>query len=110
MAQITTTTQQEFDQKVLQATRPVLVDFWAEWCPPCRMMEPVLLKIAKDLDGKADIVKVNVEESADNMQLAGKYGVQGIPNMQVFKGGKVVHEFVGLQPERTIADKLQSLL
>lgn len=110
MAQIATVTRQEFEQKVLQADKPVLVDFWAAWCPPCRMMEPVLTKIAKDMEGKADIVKVNVEESQDNAQLAGEYGVQGIPNMQLFQNGKVVHEFVGLQPERTITDKLQSLL
>ena len=110
MAQIATTTQDEFENAVIKSARPVLVDFWAEWCPPCRMMEPVLKKIAADLDGKADIVKVNVEESQDNMRLAGTYGVQGIPNMQIFKDGKVAKELVGLQPEHVVVAELQKLL
>ncbi len=98
MALINTTTKQEFEDKVLKNDKLVLVDFWAQWCPPCRMMAPVLEKLAEKKADTLDVVKIDIEESADNKALAIEYGVQGIPNMQVFRGGQVVHEIVGMRP------------
>ncbi|PID31911.1 thioredoxin [Candidatus Saccharibacteria bacterium] len=110
MAEITITTKDEFEEKVINSDQPVLVDFWAQWCPPCRMMSPVLAKIAEDMEGKVVIAKINVEESRDNAEMAAKYGVQGIPNMQIFKKGKVVQELVGLQSEQFVRAELEKLL
>lgn len=110
MAIIITTTQQEFEDQVLHSSKPVLVDFWAAWCPPCRAMEPVLRKIAANLDGKADIVKLNIEDSTDNMRLANEYRVQGIPNMQIFHKGKVAQELIGLQPQAVVETALAKLV
>ena len=110
MALHNTTTQQQFEEKVLKSDKLVLVDFWAVWCPPCRMMAPILEALGKKLDDKLDVVKVNVEESADNGRLAQEYGVQGIPNMQVFKNGKVVKELVGARPQQVLESELHDLL
>lgn len=109
MALLTTTTKQEFEEKVLNSDKVVLVDFWAEWCPPCRMMAPILELTAKKFDDKLDIVKVNIETSQDNAQLAGEYGVRGIPNMQVFKSGKVAKELVGARPQNVLETELEPL-
>lgn len=110
MALYNTTTHKEFDEKVINSNKLVLVDFWAVWCPPCRMMAPILEKLADKFDDTLDVVKVNVEESADNGQLAGHYGVQGIPNMQVFRGGTVVKELVGARPQHVLEGELEQLL
>lgn len=109
MALYNTTTRLEFDEKVLQNTNLVLVDFWAQWCPPCRMMAPILESIAKTMDG-VDVVKIDVEASADNSQLASEHGVQGIPNMQVYKGGTLVKELIGARPQAILEQELQSVL
>ncbi len=108
MTLITTTTKQAFDDAVLKSDKVVLVDFWAEWCPPCRAMSPVLHAVAEKLDKDVDIVKVNIEESADNTKLAGEYGVQSIPNMNIFKGGKVVDTVIGMVPQAVLEDTLKS--
>lgn len=110
MAVITVLTDKEFEENVLQSDKVVLVDFWAAWCAPCRMMAPVLDKVAAEFDDKFDVVKVDVEASADNQNQAAKYGVRGIPNMQVFKGGKVVDELIGYRPEPTIRTELAQYL
>ncbi len=110
MALYNTTTQQEFEEKVIKSDKVVLVDFWAIWCPPCRMMAPILEDTAKKMDDVLDVVKVDVEASADNGQLASKYGVRGIPNMQVFKGGKVVKELVGMRPASTLENELKAIV
>jgi thioredoxin 1 len=99
-------TKQEFDQKVLNSKTPVLVDFWAEWCPPCVAMSPVLKNVAEKLDGKAEIVKINIEESSENGALAAEYGVRSIPNMVVFKDGKEVDRIIGMTAGATIETKL----
>ncbi len=100
-------TQKEFDAKVLKSDKLVLVDFWAKWCPPCRMMAPILDKIADDLDETFDVVKVDIEESPDNARLAAEYGVQGIPNMQLFKNGKQVDELIGMRSEQVLRSELE---
>ena len=88
-----------FEEVVLNSTLPVLVDFWAPWCGPCQMMGPVVEKVAKEYEGKAVVVKYDVQ---DNQEFAAKYGIQGIPAFKVFKGGEVVDEAVGAMPEDNI--------
>lgn len=81
-----------FDEQVLKATDPVLVDFWAEWCGPCKMIAPVLDEIAKEFGNKLKIAKVNVDE---NTETPAKYGIRGIPTLLLFKGGEMVAMKVG---------------
>lgn len=98
----------DFEDKVLKSDKLVLVDFWAAWCVPCRMMSPILDNVAKKFAGDVEIVKVNIEDSEDNRQLAVDYGVQGIPNMQIFKNGKVVDQLIGVRPQGTLEDELKA--
>ena len=107
MALIVTTTKQEFEEKVLNSQKVVLVDFWAQWCPPCRAMAPILEQVAKDMDADVDVVKVDTEASRDNAMLAGEYEVRSIPNMNVFKGGKVVDTIIGMVPRPTLESTLK---
>ncbi|MCX6742613.1 MAG: thioredoxin [Candidatus Parcubacteria bacterium] len=97
-----------FDEEVLQSSDLVLIDFWAEWCGPCKMMGPVLEELAKDFEGKAmKIAKCNVDENND---LAQKYEILSIPAFKVFKGGKVIDEWVGAQPKDSIKQRLEKFL
>ena len=96
-----------FEKTVLQSTLPVIVDFWAPWCGPCRMVAPVLDKIAKEQDGKLIVAKVNTDE---NNQWAMKYGVQGIPTMLFIANGKVVHKQVGALPEKILKNMVGQFL
>ncbi len=96
----------EFAQKVLQSDKPVVVDFWAPWCGPCRAIAPILDKLAGEYDGRLTIAKVNTDEEIQN---ASQLGIQGIPTLIVFKGGKEVARLVGSRPEgqyREIFDKV----
>ena len=109
MALYNTTTEKEFDEKVVNSAKVVLVDFWAEWCPPCRAMAPILHDLAEELDENVDIVKVDIENGQDNALLAGKYEVRSIPNMLIFKDGKVVETVIGMVPKPHLSDMLQKI-
>ncbi len=98
----------DFTSNVIESDKLVLVDFWAAWCAPCRMMSPILDNVAKKLANDIEVVKINIEESEENRQLAIDYGVQGIPNMQVFKNGKVVDELIGMRPQGALEDELKA--
>lgn len=100
-------TDAEFEQKVLKSDLPVIVDFWAPWCGPCRMVAPMLDKIASEMDGKLVVAKVNTDE---NIEYAQKYGVQGIPTMLFIHQGKVVHTQVGALPEGLLKDAVKQFV
>ncbi|HEX7555028.1 MAG TPA: thioredoxin [Leptolinea sp.] len=97
----------EFEKVVLKSNLPVIVDFWAPWCTPCRMVAPVLEKLAKEMAGKLVIAKVNTDE---NPQWATQYGVQGIPTMLMVSGGKIVHTQVGALPEGMLREVVTQFL
>ena len=97
-------TEQNFQKEVLQSAQPVLVDFWAEWCHPCKMIAPVIEEIANESAGKFKVAKVNVDEA---QQLAAQYSVMSIPTLFVFKGGQIVDQMVGALPKNQIMAKLQ---
>lgn len=98
---IVTVTEASFDQEVLNASSPVLVDFWAEWCGPCKMIAPILDELADEYDGKVKIAKVNVD---DNQGLAVKYGITAIPSLLFFKDGQVVDQVRGLRSKRDLKE------
>jgi thioredoxin 1 len=100
-------TDAEFEEKVMQSKTPTIVDFWAPWCGPCKMVAPVLDKLAKEYEGKLVIAKVNTDE---NHEWAGNFGVQGIPTMLFVAGGKVVHRQVGALPEPLLRDVVGQFL
>ncbi len=95
--------EENFENEVINASVPVLVDFWAVWCGPCSMIAPVVDEIAKDMKGKVKVGKVNVDESPG---LAGKYGIRAIPTLLIFKNGQVVDQIIGVQPKNSIVAAL----
>jgi len=94
-----TVTAENFEQEVLKADVPVIVDFWAAWCVPCKMIHPILDEIAKDYDGKVKVAKVNVD---DQGELASQYNIISIPTLLLFKDGTVVNQQIGAGPRQTI--------
>jgi thioredoxin 1 len=99
--------QQSFENEVLGSDLPVLVDFWAIWCGPCRMMEPALDQLQKDLPGKIKIVRVNVDE---NQILASRYGIMSIPALFLFKDGQVVRQWIGVQNGERLKEEISQVL
>ncbi len=96
-----------FDELVLQSDKPVLVDFWAEWCGPCRMVGPIVNELADDYAGKLVVGKVDVDS---NPGIASKFGIRNIPTILFFKGGVVVEKHVGAAPKSTLSAKVDSIL
>ena len=97
----------EFDEKVLKADKPVLVDFWADWCVPCKMISPIVDELAEELDGKMEFAKVDVDSSP---MTAVKYGIRSIPALLIFKNGEPVDQIVGAVPKMQLKKKLDSAL
>ena len=102
-----TFTSGNWNEKVLQSDKPVLVDFWAEWCGPCLMIGPIVEEIAKEYDGKAVVGKLNVDE---NGEIATEYGIRSIPTLLVFKGGQIVDRVVGAVPKPSITQKIDAAI
>jgi len=98
-------TDQNFDAEVLKSSEPVLVDFWAEWCGPCRMLAPTIEKIADAYAGKVKVGKVDTDA---NREVAMKYGISAIPTVILFKGGEIAQKFVGLRQEKDFRDALEA--
>ena len=96
-----------FEKTVLKSTIPVIVDFWAPWCGPCKMVAPILDKLAKDYEGKLIVAKVNTDE---NQEWAGRYGVQGIPTMLFVAEGKIVHRQFGAVPDGILREAIDQFL
>ena len=96
-----------FEETVLKSDKPVLVDFWAAWCGPCRMVGPIIEEVSKEYDGKAVVGKVDVDS---NQEFAAKYGVRNIPTVLVFKDGEIVNRQVGVSPKKVYTDAIDALL
>lgn len=101
------TTDKQFSQDVLENSKPVLVDFWAEWCGPCKMLAPILDDVDKQMGDKVDIMKLNIDE---NPETPAKYGVRSIPTLVLFKDGQVMETKVGVLAQSTIQEWLENAL
>jgi len=100
-------TDANFEQEVLKSDKPVLIDFWAVWCGPCKMIAPFVKEIANEYEGKVKVGKVDVD---NNPQISVTYGIRSIPTLLIFKGGKVVDQIIGAVPKNTITAKLDGQL
>ncbi len=102
-------TASQFEAEVKKSDVPVLVDFWAPWCMPCRMMAPVLDELATDMEGKIKVAKVDTENS-ENKELAVEYNIQSIPNLKLFKNGNIIAEYVGMQNKEALKEQIEKVL
>lgn len=109
MNKVITLTSENFTNEVIKSGQPVLVDFWAPWCGPCRMMAPVLDELALEFDGQLTIAKLDVENPA-HQSLAMQYQIQSIPSLKLFKGGRVVADYVGFRDKNSFAKDLKTVL
>ena len=100
-------TDQNFDEEVLQSEKPVLVDFWAAWCAPCRTLEPTVNQIAEEYSQRAKVVKLNVD---DNTEISSKYNIRGIPTLLLFKGGEIKDQLVGATSKDNISRMIEAQL
>jgi len=100
-------TDASFESEVIQSDVPVLVDFWAPWCGPCKMVAPIVEEIASEYDGKIKVGKMNTDE---NQQVPMKYGIMSIPTLMIFKNGEVSERIVGAQPKQAITEKIKTVL
>ena len=100
-------TDADFDEKVLQSNSPIMVDFWAEWCGPCRMVAPVVAELAEEYDGQMGFAKVDVDS---NPKTAVTYGVRGIPTLLIFQDGRPIEQVVGAVPKSTLKKRIDSVL
>ena len=107
MAKPTEVTDANFKSEVLESDKPVLVDFWAPWCGPCRMVAPIVDELSDEYDGKVKFVKLNTD---DNVQTASAYGIRSIPSLLVFKGGEVTGQIVGFRPKSDLKQRLDAVL
>ncbi len=102
-----TVTDANFEEEVIKSDIPVLVDFWAAWCMPCKMLTPILKEIAEEMEGKIKIAKLNVDNSP---QSAGQYGIRSIPSLLIFKRGSVIEQMIGALPKKTIKQKIDNVI
>jgi thioredoxin 1 len=100
-------TDASFDQEVLKSPTPVLIDFWAPWCAPCRAIAPIIDDLAGEYSGRLKVVKMNVD---DNPQTPGRYGVRGIPNLLIIKGGEVKEQIIGAVPKGTLVKAVDNAI
>ena len=107
MAKPIEVTDNEFDQEVLQAELPVMVDFWAAWCGPCKIIAPIVEELAEEYDGKVKFVKIDTEE---NFSATDRYGIRGLPALLVFKGGEQVDQIFGARPKADLNRALEKVL
>ncbi len=107
MAKPIAVTDADFDAEVIKSEMPVLVDFWAPWCGPCRMVAPVVDELSDEYDGKVKFVKLNTD---DNVKTASQFGIRSIPTLLVFKGGEVAGQIVGFRPKSDLKKRLDAVL
>lgn len=107
MAKPTEVTDNTWDTEVLKSEQPVLVDFWAPWCGPCRMVAPIVDELASEYDGKVKFLKLNTD---DNVQTASRYGVRSIPTLMMFKGGEAVDHVIGFRPKSQLKQTIEKAL
>ena|SRR3990172_7974322 len=100
-------TDENFEDEVIKSDKPVLIDFWATWCGPCRMIAPIVEELATEYEGKAKIGKLDVDS---NQQTSIKYGVRSIPTLLIFKDGEVIETIIGAVPKKNIVEKLNSVI
>ena len=107
MAEVIEVTDQTFEDEVLKSEQPVIIDFWAEWCAPCRAIAPIVKNLANDYGDQVKVVKMNIDE---NPNTPGKYGVRAIPTVLAFKGGTVAEQLTGARPKSAFEEMVQKLL
>jgi len=99
--------EQTFDEQVLKSNIPVVVDFWAEWCAPCKLLEPVVEQLAEEYDQRVKFAKIDVDS---NPSVSMKYGIRSIPTLLIFKNGEAVDQLIGAVPRKNISDKINAIL